>query len=94
MRHGSAEQFEQAGRAGDGGEGTDSRVAHLDRRCLTILQVIELGVGVGTEKEIGDGLRGLAGEDTRPASVEAPAVETLPSPESTLPRSSPRTSRC
>ena len=36
-------------------------------------------MGVGTEKAIGYGLRGLAGEETRSASVEAP-VETLPSP--------------
>ena len=47
---------------------------------MTIRKVIELGVGVGTEKAIGDGLRGLAGEEARSASVEAPAVEALPSP--------------
>jgi hypothetical protein len=58
---------------------------------VTILKVIELGMGVGTEKAIGDGLRGLAGEEARSASVEALA---LPSPESTLPRNPPRTSCC
>jgi len=51
-------------------------------------------VGVGTEKAIGYGLRGLAGEETRSASVEAPVVETLPSPESTLARNPPRTLCC
>jgi hypothetical protein len=36
---------------------------------VTIRKVIELGVGVGTEKAIGYGLRGLAGEEVRFASV-------------------------
>ena len=58
---------------------------------VTIRKVIELGVGVGTEKAIGYGLRRLAGEEARSASVEALA---LPSPESTLPRNPPRTSCC
>jgi hypothetical protein len=61
---------------------------------VTILKVIELGIGVGTEKAIGDRLRGLTGEETRSASVEAPAVETHPSPESTLPGNPPTTSCC
>jgi len=58
---------------------------------VTIRKVIQLGVVVGTEKAIGHGLRGLAGEEARSASVEALA---LPSPESTLPRNPPRTSCC
>ena len=58
---------------------------------VTIRKVIELGVGVGTEKAIGYGLRRLAGEEARSASVEALA---LPSPESTLPRNPPRISCC
>jgi len=72
MQRGSPEQFEQAGRAGGGGERTDSWMAHLDRRYLTRRQVIELRVCVGTEKAIGYGLRGLAGEETRPASGTSP----------------------
>ena len=39
MQRRSPEQFEQAGRAGGGGEGTDSWVAQLDSRYLTIRQV-------------------------------------------------------
>ena len=61
MQRRSPEQFERAGRAGGGGERTDSWMARLDRRYLTMRQVIELGVCVGTEKAIGYGLRGLAG---------------------------------
>ena len=42
----------------------------MDRRYLTIRKTIELGVGVRTEKAIG--LRGLAAEETRSASVTLP----------------------
>ena len=45
---------------------------------MTILKVVELGMGVGTEKAIGDGIRGLAGDETRPASVEAPLLRPAP----------------
>ena len=66
-------QFEQAGRAGGGGERTDSWVAHLDRRYLRIRHVIVLGAGVGTEEGDRVQARDLAGEETRSASVETAA---------------------
>ena len=93
MQRGSPEQFEQAGRAGGGGEGTDSWVAQLDSRSDNPASH-RVRSGRRDAELIGYGLRGLAGEEARAASVEAPAVETLPSPESTLPRNPPRPSRC
>ena len=81
MQRGSPEQFEQAGRAGGGGEGTESWVAHLDRPDNPASHRVRSGRR--DAELIGYGLRGLAGEEARAASVEAPAVETLPFPEST-----------